>query len=249
MNGITDELLAKVAERANDPKRRYLMAAEDELRVELPIAEIERREEEWTRSNLVRSNALHGKEMTSEEVERYLYEWRVSRDAMRDQMNTQMRSWGQTPPETKCLIETEHYFNVSSDPPGAKPLQSPPLETDWNAVELLAQRPVPEDLKRLYTISDGGFGPGFTGLNTVQCIKAGSEDFRRRGPDYCGSFEYPLAYLHLATAELDYHYDLDTGRIISSNSRWEDHDLKPNQIYAVAFDTLAEMMEDWLSRS
>lgn len=52
-----------------------------------------------------------------------------------------------------------------------------------------------------------------------------------------------------ATADLDYHYDLDTGRIISSNSRWEDQGLEADQIYNVAFETLAEMMEDWLSRA
>jgi hypothetical protein len=211
MNGITDKLLERVAERANDPKRRYMMAAEDDSRVELPVAEIERREEEWTRRLILRSNALDGKEMAPEELERYVDEWRVSRDAMRDQMNAQMRAWGQTPPETKCLIENEHHFGVSSAPPGARPLQPSPSESDWQALEQIAERPVPEDLKRLYTVSNGGFGPGYTGLNSVQLIKAGSEDFRRRGPDYSGAANYPNTYLHLAAADLDYHYDLGSG--------------------------------------
>ncbi|MET0589311.1 MAG: SMI1/KNR4 family protein [Novosphingobium sp.] len=249
MNGLTDKLLARVAERANDPKRRYMTAAEDEARVELPVAEIERREEEWTRRLLVRSNALEGNDMAPEDVERYMDEWRVSRDAVRDQMDEQIRAWGQTPRQTKSLIETEHYFRVSSEPPGAKPLRPGPSESDWKALEQIAGRPMPEDLKRLYTVSDGGFGPGFTGLNPVQLITAGCEDFRRRGPDYCGTIDYPNAFLPLATADLDYHYDLDTGRIISSNSRWEDQGLEAHQIYEVAFGTLAEMMEDWLSRS
>lgn len=249
MNSLTDELLARVAERASDPKRRYMTAVEDESGVDLPVAEIERREEEWTRSLIVRSSALEGKEMVPEDVERYMDEWRVSRDAMRDQMDAQMRAWGQTPPKTKSLIETEQHFRTSSEPPGAKPLQRPPSESDWKALEQIAERPVPEELKRLYTVSDGGFGPGFTGLNPVQLIRAGCEDFRRRGPDYCGTVDYPNAYLHLATADLDYHYDLDTGRIISSNSHWEDEGLEAHQIYDVAFGTLAEMMEDWLSRS
>lgn len=248
MSSMTDELLAMVTERANDPKRRYRKAAEDEARIELPVAEIERREEEWTRRFVVRSNALEGKEMAPEDVERYMEEWRVSRDAMRDQLDAQMRAWGQTPPKTKSLIETEHYFRVSSEPPGAKPLVLPPSESDWKALERVAGRSVPEELKRLYTVSDGGFGPGFTGLNSVQLITAGCEDFRRRGPDYCGTVDYPIAFLPLAAADLDYHYDLDTGRIISSNSRWEDQGLGAHQIYDVAFHTLAEMMEDWLSR-
>lgn len=249
MDGLTDELLARIAERAHDPRRRYMTAAEDEARVELSVVEIERREEEWTRRLVARSHAQEGKELAREEVERHMEEWRASRDAMRDQMNAQMRSWGQTPPETKSLIETDSYFRVSSEPPGAKPLRQPPSESDWKALEKVADRPVPADLKRLYSISDGGFGPGFTGLNPVHLISAGSEDFRRRGPDYCGSVAYPSAFLHLAAAELDYHYDLDTNRIISSNSRWEDQGLEAHHIYEVAFENLAEMMEDWLSRS
>ena len=249
MNCITDELFAKIVERAKDPKRRYRAALEDETRVELPVAEIERREEEWTRRLIVRSNALDGKELSPEEVERYLAEWRASRDAMRDQMNAQMRAWGQTPPETKCLLETDQQFSVSSAPPGAAPLAPPPSEIEWQALEQFSGRSVPADLRRLYSISNGGFGPGFAGLNTVQLIKAGSEDFRRRGPDYCGTIEYPNSYLHLARENLDFHYDLDTNRIMSSNSNWEEQGLQTYQIYEIAFVSLAEMMEDWLCRS
>ena len=245
---MTDELLARIAERARDPKRRYMTAAEDEARVELPIEEIERREEAWTRKNLARS-AAEGEEMSAEDVERYMDEWRASRDAVRRDMEAQMRAWGQTPPTTKSFIETEHHISVSSEPAGARPLQPPPTESDWKALEQIAGQPIPEDLKRLYTISDGGFGPGFTGLMPVQLIGAGCEDYRRRGPDYCGTVAYPDSFIPLATETLDYHYDLDTGRIISSNSHWEDQELGSDEIYDVAFQSLGAMMEDWLSRS
>lgn len=43
---MTDELFAKISERARDPRRRYMKAAEDEARIELPVEKIERREEE-----------------------------------------------------------------------------------------------------------------------------------------------------------------------------------------------------------
>lgn len=248
MEKITDELLARIAERAKDPQRRYMMAAEDEARVELSLEEIERREEAWTRRNLARSAAVTGEEMSAEDIERSMVEWRASRDAVRRDMEAQMRAWGQTPPATKSVIETDDYFRVSSDPPGAKPLQPPPTESEWKALEQITGRPVPEDLKRLYTISDGGFGPGFTGLNSVQLIGAGCEDFRRRGPDYCGTVLYPDSFIPLATERLDYHYDLETGRIISSNAHWENEDLEAEDIYDVAFQSLADMMEDWLRR-
>ena len=249
MEKFTDELLARIAERARDPKRRYMTAAEDEARVELPVEEIERREEEWTRRNLARSAAVEGGEMSDEQAERYMDEWRASRDSIKRGIEAQMRAWGQTPAATKSLIETDDHFSVSTDPPGAKPLQPPPVDSEWKALEQLVGRAIPDDLKRLYTVSDGGFGPGFTGLNPVQLIVAGYEDYRRRGPDYCGTVLYPESFIPLASERLDYHYDLETGRIISSNPRWEDEDLEPEDIYDVAFQSLAAMMEDWLRRS
>ena len=103
-------------------------------------------------------------------------------------------------------------------------------------------------MKRLYTISDGGFGPGFAGLNSVQLIGSFCEDYRRRGPDYCGTVIYPASFIPLAAERLDYQYDLDTGRIISSNQNWEEDGIEPEEIYDIAFPCLAAMMEDWLER-
>lgn len=228
--------------------RRYMKAAEDEARVELPVEEIDRREEEWTRRNLARSAAASGREMSSEDIERCIDEWRLSRDATRRAMEAQMRAWGQTPPKTRSFIETEDYVGASSEPPGAKPLVPPPTEADWTALEQIVGHAIPEDLKRLYTVSDGGFGPGFTGLHTVQLIGSSCEDYRRRGPDYCGTVVYPDSFIPLASERLDYHYDLATGRIISSNQNWENEELEPEDIYDIAFQSLAEMMEDWLRR-
>ena len=114
-------------------------------------------------------------------------------------------------------------------------------KTEWRDVVLVC--------RKCSKPLDGGFGPGFTGLNPVQLIGAGCEDHRRRGPDYCGTIPYPESFIPLATQRLDYHYDLDTGRIISSNAHWEDQGLEPNDIYVVAFQSLAAMMEDCLSQS
>jgi hypothetical protein len=249
MTELTDDLLHRIAARANDPSRRYMTAVEDEARVELPVEEIERREEDWTRRNLVRSAESGGRTMSSEDVERHMAEWRASQAATRLAMEAQMRAWGQVPPKTKSFIETEDYVRSSSEPAGAKPLQSPPTEGDWRALEQTVGRPMPADIQRLYTISNGGFGPGFTGLHPVQIIGSTYEDFRRRGPDYCGTIAYPESFVPLASERLDYHYDLDTGRIISSNQNWENDGLEAEDIYDIAFQSLADMMEDWLRRS
>lgn len=135
MKEMTDELLARIAARAADPKRRYMKAAEDEARIELPVEEIERREEDWTRRNLVRSAAATGQEMSSEEVERCMDEWRASREATRLAMEAQMRAWGQTPPATKSFIETETVSVHLPNPPEPKRCSGPPRKatgTGWN---------------------------------------------------------------------------------------------------------------------
>ena len=122
-----------------------------------------------------------------------------------------------------------------------------PTPGDWQALERIVGQRIPDELMRLYTISDGGFGPGFNGLHSVQLIGSSCEDYRRRGPDYCGTVVYPQSFIPLATEMLDYNLDLDTGRIISSNQNWENDGLDQEDIYDIAFQSLAAMMEDWLS--
>ena len=73
------------------------------------------------------------------------------------------------------------------------------------------------------------------------------EDLRRRGPDYCGTIAYPESFVPIAEETLNYHYDLETGRIISSNQDWDNDGLEPEDIYDIAFQDLAAMMEHWLT--
>ena len=57
-----------------------------------------------------------------------------------------------------------------------------------------------------------------------------------------------MSFVPIANEMLDYHYDLDTGRIISSNQNWYNDELEKEDIYDIAFQSLAAMMEDWLGR-
>lgn len=221
MQLLTDDLLARIRERASDPNRRYMTAAQDQKRVEIPTDEVERRFDDV------------GKE---------------SGDAFR-MMQEQMKAWGFNLPKMSFVEGEDGSFSASSGPPGATPLAPPPSASGWEKLEAIVGRPMPEDLKQLYSISDGGFGPGFDGLNPVERIGAYHQDYLRRGPDYCGTIAYPASFVPIANALLDYHYDLDTGRIISSDQDWENHGLEKEDIYDIAFQSLAEMMEDWLSRS
>lgn len=254
---MTDELLARITERASDPKRRYMTAAEDQTRIELAVDEIERRFDEWHVKNeeRARESALRDG-MTPEEFEKNVRENKAIQERLGagqanplDLIRAQMQAWGQSLPSKMSFVEAEGHIGASTQPCGAQPLSPPPGDKDWAELERIVGRSVPPDLKRLYSIADGGFGPGFTGLNPVETIGINWKDFRRRGPDYCGTVEYPASFLPIAGEMLDYHYDLDTGRIISSDQDWHNHDLEPEDIYDIAFDSLAAMMEDWLERS
>lgn len=218
---MSDELLARIAERATDPDRRYMYAAEDQSAIEVPTDEIQSRFDDV------------GKE---------------SGDAFR-MMQDKMRDWGFDLPKMSLVERDDGSFSASAKAPGAIPLVPPPSDADWEKLEDIVGRPLPEDLKRLYSISDGGFGPGFDGLNPVQRIGAYHQDYRRRGPDYCGTIDYPASFIPIANEMLDYHYDLDTGRIISSDQDWDNHGLEKEDIYDIAFQSLTAMMEDWLNRS
>jgi hypothetical protein len=232
MTEISDALLARIAERAADPNRRYMTAADDQSRVELPIDEIQRRYDERDRTEIE-----DGREPG------------LGHGDMFRMMQDKMREWGSSPDKMSFVEREDGSFGASTEPPGAKPLATPPMRSDWLELEQIVGRPMPEDLKRLYSISNGGFGPGFTGLHPVRAIGVNFQDFRRRGPDYCGSIDYPACFVPIAGEVLDYHYDLDTGRIISSNQDWVNDELEPEDIYDIAFQSLADMMEDWLRRS
>ena len=217
MTTLSESLIARITGRALDPKRRYRLAAEDERAVSLPTDAIAQKFDD--------SSSEAG-------------------DVFR-QMQARMASMGFSMP-TMSLIETPGGMSASSEPPGARPLASPPGESDWAELEAIAGAPIPADLKQLYAIADGGFGPGDRGLLTVKLIGAYCEDLRRRGPDYCGDILYPASFLPIAEETLNYHYDLDTGRIISSNQYWHNDGLEPEDVYDIAHQSLAAMMEHWL---
>ena len=236
MTQMTDDLLARIAERASDPKRRYMTAGQDyadgQLAEELPIEEIESLYAERDREASARGRLDDGGPTELDLFRR---------------MEAQARAFGKYRSKL-WVVERDGTISVWEARPGVKPLQQPPKESDWAKLERIAGRPIPDDLKRLYSISDGGFGPGFCGLKSVRTIGIDCEDFRRRGPDYCGTIAYRGSFLPIAGERLDYHYDLDTGRIISSNQNWYNYELQPEDIYDIAFQSLAEMMDDWLSR-
>jgi hypothetical protein len=218
MSEMSDDLLRRIAQRACDPKRRYMTAEEHESRVSLPVEEIEKKFRDFSPE---------------------------AGDVFRE-MQARLRASGNAKPTMSFVQRPDGTVGASSDPPGAKPLEAPPCEDDWAELEEICGWAIPDDLKRLYSIADGGFGPGFTGLNSVRSIGTTYEDYCRRGPDYTGEIHYPVSFLPIANEFLDYHYDVETGRIISSDQDWENHGLEKEDVYDIAFQSLADMMENWL---
>lgn len=217
MATLSPDLVARITDRALNPKRRYMTAAEDERAVSLPTDAIAR--------HFDASSSAAG-------------------DVFR-QMQERIASMGVDMP-SMSFVAGDGHLRASSAAPGATPLAPPPGDSDWAALEAIAGAPIPADLRQLYNIADGGFGPGFTGLHPVRLIGNFCEDLRRRGPDYCGTIHYPASFLPIAEETLYYHYDRDTGRIISSNQDWQNDGLDPEDIYDIAFQSLAELMEHWL---
>lgn len=249
VNDFPDILLHRVAERARDPRRRYMSAAEEEQAVKLSAGDAEQRMRAWTADLVRRAAALSGEQLSDLELEQRAKSLHEQQGTARRMVEEQMRAWGMQPPTSGAFVQGADHVQMSSSPPGASLLPQPPKPEDWEFLELAAAQLIPLDLRRLYLVADGGFGPGFTGLYSVKLIASNCLDLRRRGPDYCNSIEYPQSYLPLAEEMLAYHYDIDTGRIISSNPNWANEDLEPEDIYDVAFQSLAAMMEDWLARS
>ena len=102
MSSLTPDFLARIAQRARDARRRYMMAAEDEGAVTLPVDEIERKLDE----------GLPG-----------------GTEAFR-MMQERMKAMGFNMPTMSFVERSDGSMSTSSELPGAKPLPAPrPMPT------------------------------------------------------------------------------------------------------------------------
>lgn len=161
----------------------------------------------------------------------------------------QMEQWGQKMPPMHVTRYSDGSLSASSEDPDGYPIAPPADEAGFALLESKLGRPIPQDVRQLYAIADGGFGPGngFTsgfgyGLYSLERVGQEYDDLCRRGPDYTGAIAWPRHFLPLTDNVGAVAYDLDRGVIVEFNEYWEDDLLTSEQ----AFRDIHPSLESWL---
>ncbi|WP_156170040.1 SMI1/KNR4 family protein [Aurantiacibacter luteus] len=169
-----------------------------------------------------------------------------------DLIRQQMANWGQSMPEMFLSTDANGNRSASSSNPDT-PLARPASKADLAALEKRIGRPLPEDLRQMFGIADGGWGPGFShteghgpGLNSVRGMISELDDLERRGPDYCGEGVWPMHFVPLTENFGPAAYDLDTGQVWQWDEHYYDHDKTVAEAWSVSHASLADFLSDWL---
>lgn len=164
----------------------------------------------------------------------------------------QMAAWGQPMPEMFLSSDGHGGFRASTDNPDY-PLAPPATDADLAALEARIGRPLPDDLRQMYRIADGGWGPGYSfttghgpGLNSARGTITELDDLERRGPGYTEEAKWPAHFVPLTENVGPAAYDLDTGEIWQWDDHWYDHEKTIDQAWAVSHPSLADFLQDWL---
>ena len=158
--------------------------------------------------------------------------------------NARANGWPMQP--MHVFRHADGRLSASTDlPPTTAPAAAGP--DAWATVEAATGQRVPGDLRDLYTVADGGFGPGIgDGLNPIDRVVREYEDLRRRGPGYTGEAEWPVTYLPISDTTGPVSYDLATGRIVAFNDYWYDDDLAIEDAFTQVAPDLATWLREWL---
>lgn len=165
----------------------------------------------------------------------------------------QMNQWGQSMP-TMHVIRTDGGLSASSTNQDDLTLAAQASARSLDGLERLIGRALPADLRRMWGIADGGWGPGYSyttghgaGLHSVDGCGKELEDLRRRGPGYTAEMEWPANLLPLTDGGRGMiSYDLDSGHIVAFDDYWYDRDIAIEQAFSVTHLTLAEFLQEWL---
>lgn len=166
----------------------------------------------------------------------------------------QMNAWGQTMPPMHVTRYADGGIRTSSTDELALPLARPASDTDVAEIEAMIGRKLPADLRALYAIADGGWGPGSayttdrgTGFQSLHSLGLTLADLRRRGPGYTGEAKWPDNLLPIADTAGPVSYDIDTGEIVAFNDYWYDDGLPIDQAFSVTHPTLEAWLREWVA--
>ena len=169
-------------------------------------------------------------------------------------MIDQMKRWGQEMPPMHVTQPAEGSISASTEDPHSLPLAPPASQADVTRIESLIGRRLPGDLRQLYAIADGGWGPGIaytaghgTGFSSLAGVAATLEDLRRRGPGYTGAMDWPANLVPIADMVGPVSYDLRNGAIIAFNDYYFDDGVAIEEAFTPIHPSLAAWLESWLA--
>lgn len=165
----------------------------------------------------------------------------------------QLHAWGNPMPPMHFTSYPDGSLGASSTEESALPLAEPATAADIAKLETMIGRSIPADLRSLYAIADGGWGPGiaFTmghgrGIQSLRTVRETLADLRRRGPGYTGEAEWPANLLPIADRTGPISYDLDTGRIVAFNDYYYDDGQTIDQAFTVIHPSLETWLREWV---
>lgn len=166
----------------------------------------------------------------------------------------QMKQWGQKMPPMHVSKNADGGLSASAQDESALPLAAPATDAAIARLQAMIGRSLPGDLRQLYAIADGGWGPGTgytngygTGFYSVEVVTSTLEDLRRRGPGYTGEALWPERLLPIADTTGPVSYDLNEGAIVAFNDHYYDDDLSIDEAFSSIYPDLAAWLEAWLA--
>jgi hypothetical protein len=139
-------------------------------------------------------------------------------------------------------------MRMGGGPAGPQPLAPPPQEAEIQQAEAAIGRPLPDEVRQLYSVGDGGFGPG-EGLFSLALLV---ERYRELTHEPYGPLgqDWPKNLLPLFDEDpVLTCIDLDSGEIVAWDPEEiedEDSDEDWQRSFKVEHPSLAALMEQWL---
>ena len=220
MTEIPSDLMQRIAERANDPMRRTYMAGANANAT--PFA-IDKLLADFQQHAPPQAQGLLG-----------------AFDKIQSLFGGNMPGF--------TMMGPGGMMSVGDVPSGPQPLAPPPADQALREAEQAIGRPLPDDVRQLYAIGDGGFGPG-EGLMPLAEVVERYRELTREPAGPLGQ-DWPKQLLPLFDEDPVLGcIDLDSGEMVAWDPEEiedEDSDEDWQRSFKLEHPGLAALMADWL---